>query len=392
MKERPILVAVIGYIVGILWGLYFKTSIVLSYILILATYYIHKYFKIHKKRKFKLISFRRYSRYIKLIIDSKVIFILIIFSVISNSIILFQNNQYENSYQDGEKIQIIGIIVSQKTEKQYYNLYQVKVLNARRVNLYIQVSKNEKELEYGDKVKLQGKYSRPSDQRNYGGYNDKQYLKMLKICGRVKVNHIEVIAKRQQSTILQWSNEINLKVKEKISNTFEKEKAAILKGLLLGETKDIQEEVKESFQISNISHVLAISGMHISYIIVGLQFILKKVIGKKKTRIVTVIILMGYPFITGFSPSIVRAVVMGIITIGAGIVYRKSDIWNSIAISLLSILFYNPFLILNVGLQLSYLGTISIILFRPMILQILNHIKIKRKRKDTRKGKGNNSC
>ncbi len=381
MKQRPILVAVIGYIIGILWGLYFKSSIVFSYILMLAIYYIYKHFKIHKKHKFRLLSCKRYSRYIKLVIDSKVIFILIIFSIISNSIILFQNNQYENSYQDEERIQIIGIIVSQKIEKQYYNLYQVKVLDSKKLNLYIQVNKNVKELEYGDKVKLQGEYRKPSEQRNYGGYDDKQYLKTLKIGGRVKVNQIEVIAKKQQNVILQLANEISIKVKEKIETTFDEDKAAILKGLLLGETKDIQEEVKESFQISNISHVLAISGMHINYIIVGLQLLLKKAIGKKKTKIVTIVILIGYVFITGFSPSIVRAAVMGIITIGGGIVYRKSDIWNSIAISFLGILVYNPFLILNVGLQLSYLGTIGIILFRPVILQILTNRELKRKSK-----------
>ena len=380
MKERPILVAVIGYIIGILWGLYFRFSIVLCYILMLAIYYISKkLFKFHKKHKFKLLSFSRYSRYLKLIINSKVIFILIIFSVISNTILLFQNNKYDNLYQDGESIQITGIVVSQKEEKQYYDVYQVKVLNPKHFNLYIQMNKNTEELEYGDKVKLQGEYRKPSEQRNYGSYYDKQYLKTLKILGRVKANQVEIIAKKQLNIILQCSNKMNLNIKKTIEKNFDEEKSAILKGLLLGETKDIQEDVRANFQISNISHVLAISGMHISYMILGVQVLLKRAIGKKKTRIATIIILIMYVFITGFSPSVVRAVVMGVITIGDGIVHRKSDVWNSIAISLLGILLYNPFLILNVGLQLSYLGTISIILFRPTILQIFDNIKSKKK-------------
>lgn len=382
MKERPILVAVIGYIIGILWGLYFRFSIVFSYISILATYYIlKKLFKIHKKRKFKLVSFSRYSRYLKLIINSKVILIFGIFSIISNGVVLFQDKMYDNAYQDGENIQITGIIVSQKIEKQYYNLYQVKVLNSKYLNMYIQVDKNSKELEYGDKVKLQGEYRKPSGQGNYGGYNDRQYLKTLKICGRMKVNQVEIMAKKQLNIILQFANRMNLKIKEKIEANFEEEKAAILKGLLLGQTDDIAEEVKENFQIANISHILAISGMHISYIIMGIQLLLKKAIGKKRTRIITIVILIWYTFMTGFSSSIIRAVVMGVIAIGAGITYRRSDVWNSIAISLFGILLYNPFLILNIGLQLSYLGTIGIILFRPIVLQILNTIRLKKKLK-----------
>jgi len=388
MKQRPILVAVIGYMIGILWGLYFRFSIVLCYILTLATYYILKiFFRQEKEHHFKLLSFRRYSRYLKLMINTKVIFIFIIFSSISNGIVLFQNDKYDHLYQDGETIEITGIVVSQKIEKTYYNLYQVKVLNSKSFNLYIQVSKKNKELEYGDQVKLQGTYQKPSEQRNYGGYDDKQYLKTLKIVGRVKVSQVEVVAKKQLNIILQYAKTISLKSKEKIETIFDEEKASILKGLLLGEKGDIEEEVKENFQIANISHVLAISGMHIGYLILGLQVLLKNRIGKKKTKIVTIVILVFYTFMTGFSPSIVRAVVMGMITIGGGLFNRKSDVWNSIAISLLGILFYNPFLILNVGFQLSYLGTIGIILFQPTILKIFETNQSKKKLKSKRKSK-----
>ena len=75
MKERPILIATIGYIIGILGGLYFKTSIVLYYIPIVVIYYLQKkFFKTNKKRKFKLISVRRYSKYLKLMLNKKSIF------------------------------------------------------------------------------------------------------------------------------------------------------------------------------------------------------------------------------------------------------------------------------------------------------------------------------
>lgn len=380
MKERPILVVVIGYIIGILWGLYFEFSIVPCYILIIATYYItRKYFKKQQNQKFKLLSLSRYSRYLKLIISKKVVYLLIISSVIANTIVLFQNNNYENAYQDGENIEEIGIIVSQKIEKPYYNLYQVKLLNSKHFNLFIQTAKKSEELEYGDKVKLQGEYKKANKQRNYGGYDEEKYLKTLKIIGKVKTNQIEVISKKQLNPILQFANSINLTIRDKIDLTLEKEKASILKSLLLGDTSNIEEEVKENFQIANISHILAVSGMHINYMIIGVQLLLKKAIGKRKTRIVTIIILIGYSFITGFSPSIIRAVVMGTLTIGAGIVYRKSDIWNAIAISLLGILLYNPFSILKVGLQLSYLGTIGMILFHQTFLRILNIKEPKKK-------------
>ena len=184
----------------------------------------------------------------------------------------------------------------------------------------------------------------------------------------------------KNNTFGKIANTVKVKIRETIENNLEEEKADLLKGLLLGETKQIEEEVKENFQIANVSHILAISGMHIGYIMIGIQILFKRMMGKKKTKIITIMVLIFYSFVTGFSPSIVRAVIMGSIALGAELIYRKSDIANNLAISLLGILLYNPFLILSVGLQLSYLGTIGIILFYPIIL---NKLKKKEEKEKT---------
>lgn len=379
MKQRPILVAVIGYIIGILWGLYFQFGMVLCYILILTTYFILKaFFKNSKKRKFKLLSIRRYSRYLKLIFDAKVIFIIAFFSFISNGVIQYQNQRYENSYQDGEKLQVIGIVVSQKIEKQYYDLYQIKLFDSKSFDLYIQVNKKSKELAYGDKIQIQGEYKKPAKQRNYGGYDEVQYLKILKIIGKIKVNQVEVLARKQLNLIKQMANDMNLALKKKIESNLEKEKASILKGLLLGDTTQIEEETKENFRNSNISHILAISGMHVGYIAMAIQILCQRLLGKRKTKVFTIAILIFYVSLTGFSPSIIRAVTLTVLTMGAELINRKRDTWNAIAISLFGILIYNPFLIFNVGLQLSYIGTVGIILFRSIFFKILNFIKGKK--------------
>ena len=380
MKHRPILVAVIGYIIGILWGLYFQFSIVLYYIPMIVIYYISKrFFKISRIHSFKLLSIHRYSRYLKLMINYKVILIFIFFSIVSNTVVIFQNQTYELLYEEGQNIQAIGKIVSEKIEKEYYNLYQIKLIHIKSPKLYIQVNKNIK-LEYGDEVQFQGKYKKPSGQRNYQGYDDKQYLKILKIIGRVKVNQIQVLRKRAANPVLQIANSIRETIKHKIEIIFDDDKADILKGLLLGETEQIEEDIKEGFKIANISHILAISGMHISYLIIGIKIAFEKRIGKRKTRIMTIILLIIYTFITGFSPSVIRAVSMQIVAISSKILYRKNDLINSLAISLLGTLIYHPFLILHVGLQLSYLGTIGIFLLKPNLSKILDSIFTNKKK------------
>ena len=187
MKDRPVLVAVIGYIIGILMGLYFNFSIVLFYIPITVTAYIIVTTHTNIKRKYKLISFHRYFRYIKIIISKKVILIILVSSIISNSIILIQNKKYKNLYQNCQSAHLIGTVVSNKQEKEYKDVYKIKVEicnQSKKYNntyLYLNVNKKIKEeLKYGDKVIVQGEFIEPTSQRNTGGFDYKQYLKTKK--------------------------------------------------------------------------------------------------------------------------------------------------------------------------------------------------------------------
>ena len=402
--KRPIVVMVIGYIIGIIWGLYFNFSIVLFYILIAflcytkiiqfickMLYFIQSYFqefdmqtkkqKNQKKRKtsFQLFSIHRYARYIKLIFTKQVIFLITISSIISNTILIFQENRYENLYPE-ENIMVEGIIVSNQEEREYKNRYKVKVLTANDSNkyqstqIYIEVKKDI-QFEYGDKVRLQGEFRKGSEQRNTGGFDYQLYLKSINIYGTLKVENYQKISSGNANWIAKSINEIKLVITENIENILEKEEAQIVKGLILGDTTTLEEELKEKFQIANISHVLAVSGMHIIYIVIGIEVIFKKLLGKRPVKYVVIIGLVFYMSITGFTSSIVRAGIMGMMNIVAFLVYRKNDIWTSIAISLGIILIQNPYAITGVGLQLSYLGTIGIILFNKNIKQYLDNIK-----------------
>lgn len=377
---------------GILMGLYLKISIVFFYIPIIAIYLIIK--KIHIKKaniktqkKLKILSVKRYYRYLKLIINSKVILCIIFFSIISNSIVLFQNYKYNNLYYDEQTLKGEAIVVSDKIEKEYNYIYKIKVLylnensNYKNTYLYLKINKKSTNtLEYGDKIKFTGQFIEPSSKRNYGGFDYKAYLKTLKIYGTVKGDKIQIIEKGKSISVLSLANKVSIGIKQKVDFVMSEESASLIKGILLGDNSEIEEGIQENFRISNISHILAVSGMHISYIIMGINLIFKSNLGKRKTKYITIIVLIFYMFITGFSSSVVRASIMGILVMGAGIIHRKNDIWTSISLSLFLILIYNPFLISNVGLQFSYLGTIGVILFHKNVLKVLKNIKTKNRK------------
>ena len=373
--KRPILVAVIGYIIGIIWGLYLKNiSIVFLYIIIIAIYLYKRNQRTKKEKNLKLVSIKRYLRYLKIFFNLKVFLTIIIISIISNTILIFQNKRFEYLYNREGEIYFIAIVVGNKEEKEYKNVYKIKIVNIKNKdnkiykNKYFLLNTDKNvEIEYGDKILVNGNFEVPEANRNYGGFNYRDYLKSEKLSGIIKSKNIKILDKNNCNIINTLANNINLRIKTNIEEMVPEKYSGIFTGLILGNTDNIEEKIKENFNIANISHVLAISGMHITYIIIGVEIILKNLLGKLKTRVVIIVVLMAYMFITGFSPSIVRASIMGILLIFSKISHRRNDIWTQISLSLLILLIYNPFLITNVGLQLSYLGTIGIIIFNKNI-------------------------
>ena len=377
---RPIVVATIGYIIGIITGLYLK-SMVLFYLIMAVTLAI--FFLI-----IKIKSFNRYFRYIKLILNFQTIILILISAIIGVSNITKKENEYEKTYNqmtEYENIEAEGVVVSNKIEKDYNNLYRIKVfkVNGKEVKgkkYYCYLDKKKEDLKYGNKVKIKGKYSRPETERNENTFNYANYLKIKEVYGIIKVNRVEVEIENVENPIIKKANEINLQIKENAKKIKDEKIRSIYLGLVLGDTSTMEDELKIDFREAGMAHILAVSGMHISYLILFSLFILKKVFERRTANIITIILIVGYMMITGFSSSIARAGIMGIILLFSEVFYRKNDIATSISLSLLIMLAVNPYLILDVGLQLSYAGTIGIILLRNPLLKILNKLRIKDKR------------
>ncbi len=344
--------------------------------MIIAIFIIKR--KITKKKKFNIISIFRYLKYLKLFLNKKTIFIIIIISILSNSIMLYEKYRYSNIYEEKEYT-VIGKIISNKKEKEYKNCYKIKVLKVQNLsknvkNTYLNLFVDKKiNLEYGDIIKCKGIFQKGEKARNYGGFNYNSYLKTQKIYGIFNSKKVEKISK--DIDIFSIANNISNRVEEKIDLLLNETEANLCKGLILGKTQEIEESIKENFRIVNISHILAISGLHVTYIVMLITIISQRLIGKKYGTVFLIVVLIFYMFLVGFTPSIVRACIMGILVNLAFLVHKKNNFWNSLALSLLLILINNPYSILNIGLQLSYLATIGIVSFSRKIRKKIDNFK-----------------
>lgn len=299
---------------------------------------------------------------------------------------MYINFKYEEFYNNiPETISGQAIIIRKVTEKEYNFLYTIKMKygNYKNKKFILSVKKDKDNvLEYGDLVELKGEYIAPSESRNYKGFNYKEYLKTKKTYGIIRTdnNSIKVIEKKKLNVMLIISNNIRNSIIKKTDKILPDKTSKLLIGILLGNKEEISEEIIESFKSSSLSHMLSVSGAHTAYIILGISYILNKSrISKRWTHIITILVLILFMFITNFTSSVIRACLMGILVLGAKIFFRKNDSITSISLSLLIILIYNPFLINEIGLQLSYLGTLGIILLNKNVKYLFSNIKISKK-------------
>ena len=354
--QRPILIITLGFITGIILGLYLNIAPFVFLFLIFILLFV---------KTIKFDSRNNYIRIIRVFIKNNVILVFLISSFISSIYLNYCNKRYEIIYNNFIDEEIIATVVSNKKESEYMDIYKVRLEGYKGINLILRISSNKKSnLEYGDKIQVKGEYIIPDTARNYGGFNYMQYLKTQKVYGIFKADNIKVINSNNVSVVELLSNNFKQKIINDINKILPETTKNLFLGILIGYDEELTEEIQESFRRSSLTHLLAVSGSHVAYIIFGIKFLFKKLkIPNKIADIITIVFLIFFMYLTDLSSSVVRASIMGIILLISTILFKKNDIFNSISISVLIMLLENPYKILDIGLLLSYFATIGIIVF-----------------------------
>ena len=136
------------------------------------------------------------------------------------------------------------------------------------------------------------------------------------------------------------------------------EQMPVLSALTLGHKGDLDKETREAYSVAGISHVLALSGMHIGII----WFLLRWLKGG-----LVIPLLWAFAFIVGLEPSVVRAVVMCMLMELGRLSGSKVFSMNTLSVAAFFMLLYNPFYLFDVGFQLSFVAVASILLFYPSL-------------------------
>lgn len=241
------------------------------------------------------------------------------------------------------------------------------------VIIYHKLSEN---LQPGEVVWIQGGPAVIPPPKNPNEFNYQRFLANQQIYHSHFVdNKVERLGKRNHSPINNWILRLRSNIQDKMDqHILTPHSNQIAKALLLGQNKYLDKEVSEAYVTAGTMHVLAVSGLHVG-IVYGFFFLFLKphqLPGHKRILYLSFLILIiwTYALVTGMSPSVLRAATMFTLISLAQMKARRPSIYNSLALSALILMVFDPYIVYSVGFQLSYLAVLGIVLLQPKISQL----------------------
>ena len=285
------------------------------------------------------------------------------------SSIFFENKQMENVLVRGQvykkkntsKIQIL-YLKNNSIFEQNNSYYDSKIL------IY---DDSFAEVSIGETLCVRGKVSRFEQARNPGDFDQSLYYARQDIYGFLWSEEI-IFIEGKENVILERLHQLRLTWKQTLMDNMGENNGAVLSAMLLGERSEMEEETKELYQKNGISHVLAISGLHISFIGLGLYRVLRKTgASYPMAGVIAVGFLSIYVVMIGFSVSVFRAYVMLLFRVGADITGRVYDMLTALMFSASIAVACEPLYLTDAAFYMSYGAILGILLLLPELKKIL---------------------
>ncbi len=278
---------------------------------------------------------------------------------------------------------------SYPVEKEAYFMFNARIIAGNQqdsvhqvsgnISLYIRKDSSLIHLpQYGDVLSIHKSPFLIAAPKNPHEFNYQQYMSYQQVYHQVflSAGDFQLIKNEPDNIFLAVSFQLRTHFKTQIEKFVKDDGSrAIAYALLLGIKDDLSTDLKRAYSAAGAMHVLAVSGLHVGiiFLLISSLFAFLKFVkgGKYWLLAINLFFLWGYAFVTGLSPSVLRAVVMFSVIIIGKTSDRYANIYNNLAVSALIILLYDPYMILKVGFQLSYLAVLGIVYLQPRLYQLI---------------------
>lgn len=278
-------------------------------------------------------------------------YVILCFSLIY--FIVCNSYSYSSVYDEFNLEEFVIVNIKVSDDKTVYTLKGIeKVIG----NYY-----GENSFSIGDVVKVSGEKYELSNNSVPNTFNYKRYLYNQGIYNFINIK--EILLVRESNNIFYKMKNFAFNRSLKIEKSY-----GYINGLLLGNSSSIDSDVKSSYQENGISHLFAISGLHISLFVLMINFVLKRVFKFVNIRYMFIILfLLFYMFLTGYSMSVMRSAIFTIFLYFNKVFKLNINTRNVLIFTFCFIVFINPMYLYNIGLQFSFVITFYLICFSKII-------------------------
>ena len=218
----------------------------------------------------------------------------------------------------------------------------------------------------GEWIEVYGKISPVEAPRNEGVFDFRLYYRTISVHGSMYGTSFRVIG-GEPKPFARGLQELRLRMGDILDQLLPPQDAGIYRALLTGDKSAMDEDVRSLYQENGIAHILAVSGLHLSILGLGVYELLRR-FGRSKAASgsVAALLIISYGILTGCSGSALRAVLMLLLRFLAAAVGRSYDMLTAMAAAALFLLWKEPFMLFGAGFQLSFLAVLAIGLCRAL--------------------------
>ena len=222
------------------------------------------------------------------------------------------------------------------------------------------------QIHIGNAIRAAGELSFFQNARNPGNFDQKLYYQRQDIHGSAWAKEVEVVDDSIWK-IRDWLSEFRSQWKKALIQAMGEKDGNVLSAMLLGEKSEMDPDTKELYQVSGIGHILAISGLHLSFIGIGAYRIFRRMTGSYTAGgIAGILLLVLYVMMIGVTISAVRALVMFLFRVGADMAGRHYDPPTALAAAAAAVLLWRPLSLYDGGFWLSFGAVFAMIIVLPI--------------------------
>ena len=370
--QFPLTKITIGFIIGLIAAYYINISANFAFVFILIGFAI-----VLLAYKFNTTTTKK-----NLVFEATIL--LLSFAVGIGILVTHTDSNRKNNYSNHptvyEKANWIEVVVREKLKSSPQNnrfIAYVQKVNHQslegKILITIPKTNNAKEIVVGHRLRFKTKLIKTEKPKNPNQFDYSAYLKNKQIYAQAflpteDIHYHQAIIKDVWYYSATLRNTIVTHLEQ---SGFDKKALPVAMALLLGQQQDIDPNITKDYQYAGAVHILSVSGLHIGFIVLLINFLMRPIPNTQKGRFlklsISLLSLALFGILAGLAPSVVRSITM-FSFVALGHYWRRStNIYHTLVVSMFLILLFQPYFLFDVGFQLSYAALFFIVWLQPTL-------------------------